>query len=84
MSAPVLSSVIKPESPCVPMPVSPGMSSLHSSAIYGCGGSSDHHNHILIPQSHATTTVSQVWDGVDWKPIGLQNLGNTYYLNSVL
>ncbi len=80
--APVLSSVIKPESPCVPMPAFPGVSSLHSSAM-GCG-SSDPHNHILIPQSHATISVSQVSDGVVWKPIHLQNLGNTCYLNSVL
>ncbi len=82
VSAPVLSSVIKPESPCVPMPVSPGVSSPHSSAM-GCE-SSDPHNHILIQHSHATTSVSQVSDGVDWKPIGLQNLRNTCYLNSVL
>ncbi len=82
VSAPVLSSVIKPESPCVPVPVSPGESSPHLSAMW-CG-SSYHHNHILIQQSHVTTSVSQVSDGVDWKPIGLQNLGNTCYLNSVL
>ncbi len=82
VSAPVLSSVIKPECPWVPMPVSPGVSSPHSSAM-GCG-SSDPHNHILIPQSHTTTSVSQVSGRVDWKPIGLQNLGNTCYLNSVV
>ncbi len=35
VSVPVLSSVIKPESPCVPVPVSPGVSSPHSSAM-GC------------------------------------------------
>ncbi len=81
VSAPVLSSVINPESPCVPMPVSPSVSSPHYSAMR-CG-SSDPHNHILIPQSHATTSVSQVSDGLDWKPIGLQNLGNTCYLNSL-
>ncbi len=82
VSAPVLSSVIKPECHCVPMPVSPGVSSPHSSPM-GCG-SSDPHNHILIQQSHAPTNVSQVSDGEDWKPNGLQNLGNTCYLNSVL
>ncbi len=81
VSTPVLSCVIKPESPCVPMPVSPGVSP-HSSAME-CG-SSDPHNHILIQQSHATTSVSQVSDGVDWKPIRLQNLDNKCYLNSVL
>ncbi len=75
VSAPILSSVIKPKSPCVPVPVSPGVSSTHS-----C----NHQNHILIQQSHATTSVAQVSDGVDWKPIGLQNLCNTCYLNSVL
>ncbi len=75
VSTPVLSSVIKPESPCVPMPVSLGGSSPHSCAM-GCE-SSDPHNHILIPQSHATTGVSQV-------SISLQNLGNTCYFNSVL
>ncbi len=50
VSAHVFPSVTKPESPCVPIPISSSGSS----------------------------------DGVDWKPIGLQNLGNTYYLNSVL
>ncbi len=64
------------------MLLSPGVSSPHSSAM-GCG-SSDPHNHILIAQSHATTSVSQVSDGVDWKPTGLQNLCNTCYLTSVL
>ncbi len=54
VSAPVLSSVIKPVSPCV--------SSLHSSTM-GCE-SSDPHNHILIPQSRVTTSVSQVSDEV--------------------
>ncbi len=58
------------------------LSSQHSSAM-GCG-TSDPHNHILIQQSHATTNVSQVSNGVDWKPIGLHNFGNTCYLNSVL
>ncbi len=50
------------------------MSLPHSSAMK-CE-SSDHHTHIHIQQS-------QVSDGVDWKPIGLPNLGNTCYLNSV-
>ncbi len=64
VSAPVLPCVIKPESPCVPMSVS----SPQFSAM-GCE-SSNSYNHIRISQSHATASVSQVSDGVDWKPIG--------------
>ncbi len=82
ISAPVLASVTKPESPCVSTSITHSVSSPHSSTMK-CE-SSDHHTHIHIQQSHATTGVSQVSDGVDWKPIGLHNLGNTCYLNSVL
>ncbi len=77
---PVFPSVTKPESPCVSTPIFPSVSSSHSSTMKS--ESSDHHVH--IQQSHATTSVSQVSDGVDWKPIGLQHLGDTCYFNSVL
>ncbi len=40
---------------------------------------SDHPIHII----QITTGVLQFSNGVEWKPIILQNLGNTRYLNSV-
>ncbi len=39
---------------------------------------------LLHPQPQCLTSVCQVSDVVDLKPIGLQHLGNTCYLNSVL
>ncbi len=76
VSVPVFHSITKPESPCVPTPMSPSVSPPHSSTMKY--EPSD--NHVHIQQFHATNGVSQISDGVDWKPMCLQNLGNTFLL----